>query len=183
MTSPLARLRLPLVVVVAFVLQETLLSRLQVHGAQPDLMVLVVALAGLEGGAERGAVVGFGVGLLVDLFLQTPFGLSALTFTLVGYAMGLLRAAAVDAAAWLAPVGAAAGSAAAVVLYAVLDAIVGNAYALHHGLAAIVVVVGAVNGVLAFPGVLVVRWAMRSSPSRPVPASAGAGRWGPGAGR
>ncbi|MGH9058941.1 MAG: rod shape-determining protein MreD, partial [Acidimicrobiales bacterium] len=176
-----------LVVVAAFVAQRTILSGLHVHRAQPDLMVLIVVLAGLIGGAERGAIVGFLTGLFVDLFLQTPFGLSALAFTLVGWMMGKLRSAIVDAAPWLVPVGAAAGSAVYVVLYAVLEALVGHPDVLRHGLVAAVVLVAAVNGILAVPVAWVMRWAMVTSPSRPSSPATGPGgsgsRWGAGVSR
>lgn len=177
------RLRLPLVVVVAFSLQLTVVSSLSVHGYHPDIMVLVVVLAALIGGSQRGAVVGFVVGLLTDLFLQTPIGLSALTYTVVGFAMGSLRAAVVDAAPWLVPVGAISGSALAVVGFALLEAIMGQPAVLHHGLAVVVLVVGVVNAVLALPSSRVLRWAMETPGGRPAAASAMSGRWGTRVGR
>lgn len=178
-----SRLRLPLVVVVAFTLQQTVLTSLSIHGEHPDIMVLVVTLAALIGGPQRGAVIGFLVGLVTDLFLQTPMGLSALTFTVVGFAAGSLRTAVVETAAWLVPVGALAGSAVAVVLYAVLEALMGQPGVLHHGLAWVVVVVSVVNGALSLPAIRVLRWAMEAAPERPASSSALGGRWGPGLGR
>ena len=72
--------------------QTTLGSDLRVAGVAPDLMVLLAICAGLTGGAEAGAWVGFWAGLLADLFLtSTPLGLSALTYCLVGAAVGALR--------------------------------------------------------------------------------------------
>jgi rod shape-determining protein MreD len=180
----LVRLRLPLVVAVAFIIQQTLLSNLEVAGAQPELMFLVVVLVAMEGGPTKGAVVGFAVGLLIDLFVQTPFGLSALTLTLIGYGMGLAWEAVVEVGRWLTPGAAAVGSAGAVVLYAVLDALLGNTAVLHQGLVPIVVVVGAVNGVLAVPGAPIIRWSLGVGARAPVPpgSALGASRWGQGAG-
>lgn len=178
--SPLRRLRMPLVVVAAFIVQYTILTNLHVDAAQPDLLVLLPIVAAMEGGSQRGAMVGFFVGVLADLYLQTPFGLSALTFTLVGYTVGLLGSALLDAAAWLTPAIAAAASAGAVVLYAVLYALLGHPWAVHRGLVAAVVVVAVVNGILAIPVARVVRWALDPGGRSPVPAGSalGQGRWG-----
>ncbi len=180
----LVRLRLPLVVAVAFILQQALLSNLQVAGAQPEILFLVVILVAMEAGPAKGAVVGFAVGLLIDLFVQTPFGLTALTLTLIGYGTGLAWEAVVDVGRWLMPAAAAVGSAGAVVLYAVLDALLGNPAALHRGLVPIVVMVGVVNGILAVPGAPVMRWALGRGARAPVPpgSAVGASRWGQGAG-
>ena len=49
-------------------------------GSPPDLMLALAVAAGLAGGPERGAWVGFAAGLLADCFLQTPLGLSALVY-------------------------------------------------------------------------------------------------------
>ena len=88
----LARLRIGLILVVAILVQSALGSDLRVSGVAPDLMVVVAICAGLAGGAEAGAWVGFLAGLLADLFLtSTPLGLSALTYCLIGAAVGALR--------------------------------------------------------------------------------------------
>ena len=83
-------LRAVVVVVVALLLQIAFVADLRVAGAVGDLLLVVVVAAGLTGGAERGAFYGFGAGVAYDLVLDTPFGLSALTYALVGYAVGLL---------------------------------------------------------------------------------------------
>lgn len=185
------RVRVPLVVVLCFTLQRSVLSGLHVHRAQPDLMVLVVVLAGLLGGAQRGAVVGFGVGVLVDLFLASPFGLSALTYTVVGFLAGAARAGVLEAPWWLVPLGAAGGSAIGVVIFALLEAIVGRPGVLGYQLAWVVAVVAAANLVLALPAARAMAWAIDAGSSRPSVGSrrrastpaAGAGRWGLGPGR
>jgi len=80
-------------VLVGIVIQTTLGADLRVQGVAPDLMLMLAICAGLYGGAHQGVLVGFACGLLSDLFLtNTPFGLTALTFCLVGYLVGTLRA-------------------------------------------------------------------------------------------
>lgn len=92
MTAAASKLRLAAVILVAVVVQTTLASDVRVLGVAPDLMVLIGICAGLVAGAETGLVVGFFSGLAADAFLSSsPFGLSALTFCLVGLIVGVLR--------------------------------------------------------------------------------------------
>lgn len=140
------------------VLQGTLGAWLTVAGAHPDLMLALVVVASLTGGSSRGAIIGFALGLLSDLFLDTPFGLSALTDVLVGYGVGMLSTEA-DAAWWLRPLIAGGASAIAVALYAGLGAIVGQTQMLSPGLWKVALVVGGFNAILAIPLWRPVRWA------------------------
>ena len=77
------RLRLPIMMLVALLLQTTVLNRLRLFGVMPDFMLLVAGAGGITAGPTRGAALGFSSGMLIDLFLPTPLGLSALVFTLV----------------------------------------------------------------------------------------------------
>ncbi len=87
------------------VVQTTLASDLRVDHVAPDLMLLLAICAGLNGGSRHGALVGFACGLLSDLWLtDTPLGLAALTFCLVGYVVGVLRAAVLPEGWLLVPV-------------------------------------------------------------------------------
>ena len=83
--------------------------------------------AGLAGGTQRGAIIGFFSGIALDLFLPTPFGLSALVGTAVGTAAGQLVAAGVDRTNPLFLPGVAAlGSAIGVIMFAVLGTVLGQ---------------------------------------------------------
>lgn len=156
-SSAAATYRLTLVAISAFVVQHCLLPGLQIHGARADLMLLVVVVTALEVGPRRGALCGFAVGLVVDLFVTTPFGLSALTFTLVGYAVGLAKGVLAGAEGPSITIGvAAAASAAATILYALLLAIMGGSTV---GLVWIVLTVALVNAIFALPMARLVRWA------------------------
>ena len=74
-----------LLLLAALVIHTSVLSGIRLQGVRPDLMLLIAVCAGLVAGPERGAIVGFAAGLASDLFLQTPLGLSALTFTVVAF--------------------------------------------------------------------------------------------------
>ena len=109
MTGRAQLFRAALVLVAALVLQITVLSDLRVVGGLGDLMLAMTVAAGLTGGADRGATWGFATGVLYDLVLDTPFGLSALTYALVGYAVGLAGSALLRTSGWW-PVGLAAAA-------------------------------------------------------------------------
>jgi rod shape-determining protein MreD len=79
------------VVLTALVLQSTIFAQFRLGGAKPDLVYLAtIILAFLEGPAS-GAVAGFAGGMFEDFLLNQPKGISALTLTLVGYAVGAMR--------------------------------------------------------------------------------------------
>lgn len=96
-------LRLALVVITAVVLQTTLFTHLQIDGVVPDVGLVAVLAVAYEDGPETGAWFGFVMGLAVDLFLTTPLGLSALSFALTGYAVGVFQAGMVRTTPRLAP--------------------------------------------------------------------------------
>lgn len=158
--TALLRGRVVLLVALALIIQEALLSNITIHGAHPDVMLLLPVVFGLVGGSERGAVMGFAAGLLTDLFVDTPFGLSALTYTVIGFAVGLTEGDRLGAGWWMTPLTAAVASAAGVVLYAGLGAAVGQGQMLHEHLVTVTVVVGVANGLLAVPATRMARWAM-----------------------
>ncbi len=114
---------------------------LRVGGIHPDIMILLPIVAGLVGGPGSGASMGFGAGLVADLFLPTPFGLSALVGCLIGFAVGVTTLALDRTAWWLAPTVALGGSAVYEVLYALLGSVLGQPQMLHVDLTQIVVVV------------------------------------------
>ena len=74
----------------AVVLQLTLLSRLNLPGATPDLVTVVVVALALALGPAAGAIAGFGAGLALDLVPPADgvVGVSALVLGVVGYAAG-----------------------------------------------------------------------------------------------
>ena len=97
------RIRLGFVVVVCVVLQTTLFTHLRIDDVAPDVgLVAVLALAYYDG-AESGAWFGFIMGLSIDLFLTTPLGLSALSYAITGYAVGVFQAGMVRRPPFVAP--------------------------------------------------------------------------------
>jgi rod shape-determining protein MreD len=170
-------LRCLVVVVLTLLVQTTLGLDLRVAGAHPDLMVLLPIAAGLAAGPREGAGVGFAAGIAADLFLPTPFGLSALVYCLVGFAVGFATRAMDRSTWWLAPGAALAASAVAVMLYAVLGAVLGQESMLDTDLGAIVAVVAIVNALLAPVAVRLMRWALGTAGGSRARVAAIGGRW------
>lgn len=73
------------VLLVALVLQSTVLHRIEIAGARPDLLVAYVVYIAWMRGPVVGTIVGFGVGLIQDLDASVPLGLNALAKSLVGF--------------------------------------------------------------------------------------------------
>ncbi len=163
--------RLTLVVLAFVVIQETVMLDLRIGGVHPDVMVLLPILAGLIGGPSRGATIGFGTGLVSDLFLPTPFGLSALVGCVLGFAVGLATQALDRTAWWLAPFVALCGSALYEVTYGALGSVLGQPQMVHVALLRIVVVVSVTNAVLALPAMRLMTWGMARASTEGMPAS------------
>lgn len=147
--------RVLLLLVVGLVVQMTFAADMRVDGVAPDLMLLLAICAGLYGGSHQGALVGFAAGLLSDLFLtNTPFGLAALTFCLVGYVVGWLRATVLPDGWPLVPLFAFVASVLGVVAFLALGDLVGQSRLLVAGervLVRTVLIESLANAILSLP--------------------------------
>jgi len=156
----LTRLRLPLLFLLVLTVQKSLLSDIDVRDVRPDALLLFVVCAGLVSGSEVGALVGFATGLVADLFVQAPLGLSALVFSLLGYAVGAFRSNLIREIWWIPPLTAFVASMAGVVLYAVIGAVVGQSHFVRPQLVTTALVVGVMNAVLSLVLVRLTSWAL-----------------------
>ena len=84
-------LALAVVLVVAVLVQSTVLARLTLAGVRPDLLVLAVVSVAVATDPTTGAVFGFVAGLVADLLFDLPVGVSALVYTAVGFTVGTVR--------------------------------------------------------------------------------------------
>lgn len=151
-------MRSALVLLTAIVVQAAVVSRLVVFGAHADVLVLVPIALALVDGPERGALGGFVAGLAVDLLSTTPFGLTALAYSVVGFVVGSFQHGVLRASAVLPVASAMLGAALGVVLWAVTATVVGEEGLLDHDLLVIAGVVGVGAGLLVSPAVRVARW-------------------------
>jgi len=159
------RVRLALALFLVLLLHLTVLADVRLIGVRPDAPLLIAVVAGLVTGAERGAIIGFSAGVLADLFLPSPFGLSALVYCLIGFAVGSIQSGILRNAWWIPVVTAFGASAAGIVLYAALGATVGETEMVGPRLPLIAVLVGLMNALLAPPATRLVSWAAKPGAS------------------
>jgi rod shape-determining protein MreD len=115
-----------LTILTAVLLQSTVFARLTLFGVSPDLVLAVVISFALIEGPIAGAVLGFSGGLLRDLLLDAPKGLTGLSYLIVGYAVGSIRPYLQTTSVMVPVAGVFAGSLAASALYEVLQAMLGR---------------------------------------------------------
>jgi rod shape-determining protein MreD len=72
------------VVIVAALIQTTLLGDVRVFGIRPDLLLALVIALAIKTQWETACMAGWMVGLTVDMFSGMPFGTYALLYFLVG---------------------------------------------------------------------------------------------------
>lgn len=163
----MARVRLAAVLLLAVLLQTTVVPDVRVLGVCPDLMLLCTVCAALVGGPELGGLVGFSAGLLADLFLTTtPLGLSALAFSIIGYSVGALRRTVLQEGWLLPPATAFVASSAGVILFVLAGVMVGQSQLTRMGTVDIVksaLLVGLMNAIVATPACRVIAWAASGS--------------------
>ncbi|MBT2505211.1 rod shape-determining protein MreD [Streptomyces sp. ISL-98] len=124
-------------VVVALVVQVSVLARLQLPGAVPDIMLLTVLGLAFVYGHVSGALIGFGAGLLADLAppADHAVGRYALVLCVIGYLAGLAKPESGQLRSASGPMVAVVVAAlASTMLYAGVGALVGDTAARHVGI-------------------------------------------------
>lgn len=138
-------------IVLVLLIQAVVVSQITVFGATGDIMLLLAISAGIAAGPERGAEVGFAAGLAYDLLLNTPLGLSALVYCIVGFMMGVIHTSVLRAAGWISVLNVVVASAVGVVAYALIGRVLDQATFSGTPLPVIVGTVAVLNGILARP--------------------------------
>jgi rod shape-determining protein MreD len=149
------------VIFVLLTLQTSLFADLDFFGAKAEIVLLLPIAAGIAGGRERGAIVGFVAGLALDLVVHgTPTGFFALGYTLVGYIVGMAQAGVLRAAWWIPVATAFIGSALGIVTLAVVGKFIGQEGLFDRKLLTVCLVVAVINSALVLPMMRVVRWSL-----------------------
>ncbi|MFN8050632.1 MAG: rod shape-determining protein MreD [Acidimicrobiales bacterium] len=152
--------RWSLVILVAFVLQIALVTQIKVFGVTPDIMVVLAVCAGLSGGAQRGAVVGFWLGLAFDLpRTEHPLGISALAYCLVAFVAGIAQVVVLQSGRIMSMAIVAVASLLGVLLFAVEGQFFGGDTLANPHLATILGVSALVGALLSRIGLRVAGWA------------------------
>jgi len=159
--SPQNYARLALLVLVTVILQVSGVASLQLFGASPDLVPVLVGAVAFFCGSVPGAVTGFVAGLLLDVTIGPELGASSLVLVGVGYMTGRFRELR-DPGHGLVPVAVAAAASlgyglgvAAVALLLAVEAPV-SALVVRDGLLTV-----ALNALLALPMFALVRRLLR----------------------
>ena len=151
-------------VLAAVIVELTLLSRLGLPGATPDLVVVTIVAIALAMGPMQGAVAGFAAGVLIDLAPpgDTMLGVNAIVYVAIGFVVGQ----AVDPRdrTLVIMTGVAALSAAAAALgTAVLDTLLGSDRVLWGQMLWMLATSGLYAAVLAPLVILGVAWLVRQA--------------------
>lgn len=161
--------RSALLILTVVIVQHAVLNSVQFVGVHLDLPLLLVIVAGFTLGREGGAAVGFVVGLLVDSFLLTPFGLSAMVFSVVGYVAGQTEKGSLIGPVTINAALASLLSAAGILAYEIASRLLGFGQLLRINLVKVVLVVAVTNAILSVVMVPIARWAfsLRELSTRP----------------
>lgn len=86
--SPVDAGKIAVAVLVAAIVQTSILNAAEVGGGTPDLLLVVLVAIALLRGPVAGAAAGFYGGLIVDTALLDTLGVTSLLLTIAGYWIG-----------------------------------------------------------------------------------------------
>jgi rod shape-determining protein MreD len=155
----LRRVRLGLVVVTLLVIQTSVFPHLKLLGAIPDLLLVATVAMAYEGGPQSAAMFGFGAGLAIDLFLSTPVGLSALSFSMAGYLLGVFQGGLIRESRNIAPIFGGVGGLLGGTIFVVVGGIAGQTGFLSFASVKIILVAAIYDAVVAYVIFPFVHWA------------------------
>ncbi|MFN3254743.1 MAG: hypothetical protein ACE37B_03520 [Ilumatobacter sp.] len=154
-------IRLVPVGMIALAIQSAVLVELQVAGVIIQLVLALAAAAGAAGGSERGAIAGFTLGMMFDLFQGTPLGSTAIAFTLAGVVSGLLALIVAEPQWWLAAIFVALGAAVGEAMVPVVRLFVSQSNPWPPDIATVIPVVSISAALLSPLLVPIARWCLR----------------------
>ncbi|MFM8529958.1 MAG: rod shape-determining protein MreD [Ilumatobacteraceae bacterium] len=152
--------RLILLALVLLSVQTTLFAEMRPFGETIDLMLLAAAATGVIGGSQFGALAGFILGVAFDLVLVSPFGMSPLVYGIVGFLAGYTTGLTFQPTWYLRSAFVAAASAGGVVVFAMVQYVVGPRAPITVSIVQTAIVLGAANGILAPLALPVQRWCL-----------------------
>lgn len=156
--SPATRTVLLGLVVLSF--QTTLFNTLRPFGVVLQVMLLFACAAGVVAGSETGAVAGFVFGLMYDMVLTAPLGLSGVVFGFAGYMAGGVNSFVHEARWWVKIIAVALSSTIAVLLYPAASLVVGIDGLLGSRIFTVAVTCGVFNALCALPAARIAKWAL-----------------------
>jgi rod shape-determining protein MreD len=146
---------------VLLALQRTIFVDVQIAGVIVQIMIATAAAAGVAGGSERGALVGFVFGVMFDLAEGTPLGSTATAMTVAGIVGGLLALIAADPHWWLAAIFTGVGAAAGALTIPAVRVFIGEPEPFQEELFVVVPIVALSAAVLSPLLVPLARWCLK----------------------
>lgn len=148
-----------IVLATGVVVQRAVCVQFEIGGIAPDVLLVLAIAAGIVGGTERGAIVGFCAGIALDSISATPYGLGAVAYMGAGALAGWMEAALVHSARWLTMAVAFVASALGITAFAVIGAVIGQSQMVSGHLLQVVAVVSIWSALLIIPATRACRWA------------------------
>lgn len=78
-----------LIIIIALILQVTVLSYYPLWGITPDLLLITVVMSGSFSGTKIGGLSGFIAGILQDIFINLNTGIFTLVKLIIGFISGI----------------------------------------------------------------------------------------------
>jgi rod shape-determining protein MreD len=78
-------------IIIAGIIQSSLLSKIAIFHVIPDLALIILVYISYVNGAMTGQITGFASGFLLDFLSLAPLGFNALSRTIIGSLIGLMK--------------------------------------------------------------------------------------------
>ncbi len=153
-------IRLGLVMLAALLVQLTVFVDVRFFGVAPELLSLLAVFGAFFIGPERGLLVAFGAGLLWDVYLPTPLGVTAFTLALIAYAVARFNEGLFHDSRLQLAVVVFVASGMAVLGYALIGGIMGSPELLRIDMFRIALIVGILHALLTPLVSPVMMWAL-----------------------
>ena len=152
--------RLVLVLLIVQSLQTTLFSDLRPFGVAVQIVLLFVVVAGSLYGMAIGALTGLIAGMMFDMILPTPVGLSSLTLGLAGATAGLLIYFFDQPTWWMRLIAVAMASVLGEIYFPMAQSVVGLDGWLQLRVIKVAIIVAICNVIFSAPVIVVCRWTL-----------------------
>ena len=153
-------IRLVLVLLIVQSLQTTLFSELRPFGVAVQIVLLFVVVAGSLYGSAIGALTGLIAGMMFDMILPTPVGLSSLSLGLAGATAGLLIYFFNEPTWWMRLIAVAVASVLGEIYFPMAQSVVGLDGWLQLRVIKVALVVAICNVIISPLAVIVCRWTL-----------------------
>lgn len=80
-----------IIIAVNLIFQSTLLQYFKIYGVLPNTGLILVISFAIYNGKNKGALIGFFVGLLQDIMFGRIIGLNACVYMITGYLVGIIN--------------------------------------------------------------------------------------------